>query len=156
MLTRARSLGRHRGKTPYQLRTELDEATCELVGMATEIADLKAERTKLEGELDTAAVDLSGMREDLNLAREEIRQLEEAVELRNQQIGDLERKADIGALAEAAATRTQEIPVITQVLPLHQSPLAVTDPGRVPPSWARSEDDTAPVPVVKADPAATH
>lgn len=154
MLTRARSLGRHRGKTPYQLRAALDEATCELVALATEIADLKAERTKLEGELDTAAVDLSGMREDLNLAREEIRQLEEAVELRDRQIGDLERKDDIGVLAEAAATRTQEIPVITQVLPLHQSPLAVADPGRVPPSWARGEGDTASVPITDPEPAA--
>lgn len=33
---------------------------------------------------------------------------------------------------------------------------AVTDPGRVPPSWARSEDDTAPVPAVEPDPATTH
>lgn len=33
---------------------------------------------------------------------------------------------------------------------------AVTDPGRVPPAWARSEDDTAPVPVVEPDPATTH
>jgi hypothetical protein len=33
---------------------------------------------------------------------------------------------------------------------------AVTDPGRVAPAWARSEDDTAPVPVVEPDPAATH
>jgi hypothetical protein len=32
--------------------------------------------------------------------------------------------------------------------------LAVTNPGRVPPAWARSEDDTAPVPVVEPDPAA--
>jgi hypothetical protein len=30
---------------------------------------------------------------------------------------------------------------------------AVVDPGRVPPAWAQSEDDTAPVPVVEPDPA---
>jgi hypothetical protein len=33
---------------------------------------------------------------------------------------------------------------------------AVVDPGRVAPTWARSEDDTAPVPVVEPDSATTH
>jgi chromosome segregation ATPase len=136
MLTRARSLGRHRGKTPAQLRADLDQATCELVGLATEIDDLKAARSHLEGQLDEAGIDLSGAREDLALAREEIRQLEEAVELRDQTIADLERKVDVGVKAEHVIARTQEIPVITRVMPLHESPMAVADPGRVPPSWA--------------------
>jgi hypothetical protein len=66
-----------------------------------------------------------------------------------QQLAELERRLSVGVLAEAAATRTQEIPIITPVMPLHQAPFAATDPGRVPPSWAR-EDDTVPVPVVRA------
>lgn len=46
------------------------------------------------------------------------------------QLADLERRLDVRVLAESVVTRTQEIPVITPVMPLHQSPLAVTDPGR--------------------------
>lgn len=71
MLTRARSLGRHRGKTPFQLRAELDEATCHLVAMATEIDELKAERNQLEGQLDEAGIDYSGALDDLRQVREE-------------------------------------------------------------------------------------
>lgn len=45
-------------------------------------------------------------------------------------IADLERRLDIRVLAESVVTRTQEIPVISAVMPLHQSPMAaVTDPG---------------------------
>lgn len=52
-----------------------------------------------------------------------------------QQVAGLERRWDIGVLAEAAAAKTQEIPVITRVLPLHEAPLATTNPGYVP-AWA--------------------
>lgn len=71
MLTRARSLGRHRGKTPAQLRSELDTATCHLVAMATEIDELKAARNRLEAQLDEAGIDYSGALDDLRKARGE-------------------------------------------------------------------------------------
>lgn len=50
------------------------------------------------------------------------------------QIADLERRLEIRTFAEAAAAKTQPIPVITRVLPLHQSPLASVDPTHVPAS----------------------
>lgn len=140
MLTRARSLGRHRGKTPAQLRAELDRATCELVGLATEIDSLRAERNQLEGQLDEAGIDLSGTREDLALARKEIGQLEEAVDLRDRTIADLQRKVDVGVKAEHVIAATQELDTeqIKRicVMPLHEAQATgllgpVTNPGHV-------------------------
>jgi hypothetical protein len=48
-------------------------------------------------------------------------------------LADAERRLDIRKLAETAAERTQEMPVITPVVPLHQSPQAKT------PSWAKAD-----------------
>ncbi len=169
LLQDVRTKARHRGLTPWQLvqkirrlEQEADETTCKVIELTTEVDELKAERTRLEGDFDKAAIDLSGAREDLALAREEIRQLEAAVELRDQTIEDLARKIDVGVKAEHVIAQTQELDSeqirrhCAKPIPLHQSPLAVVDPGRVPPSWARSEDDTASVPVVEPDPATTH
>lgn len=54
----------------------------------------------------------------------------EVVEGLEHQIRELKRRLAVRALAEAAAAETQPIPVITPVLPLHQSPLA--NPAHVP------------------------
>ncbi|GAP46936.1 hypothetical protein [Streptomyces azureus] len=42
-------------------------------------------------------------------------------------LADAERRLDIRRLAETAAERTQEMPGITPVVPLHQSPQAKTN-----------------------------
>lgn len=60
------------------------------------------------------------------------------------QIADLERRLQIGVLAESAAAKTQEIPIVqapqSGVVPLHESPLAnPTNPAYVP-AWARDRD----------------
>jgi multidrug resistance efflux pump len=123
-----RILGRHRGKTPAQLRAELDQADCTLIGLATEVDSLQAERDQLERQLDQAGIDLSGTLDDLRAAKQLVRHLKALVHLRDQQIDDLTRKVDTGVKAEHVIAQTQPIPV-----PLHQSPLAaVTDPGNVP------------------------
>ncbi|MFF2475136.1 hypothetical protein [Streptomyces sp. NPDC058066] len=57
-----------------------------------------------------------------------IAQLEAAVELRDQEIADLKRRVDVGVKAEHVIAKTQPIPV---VMPLHQSPMAATDPAAV-------------------------
>jgi hypothetical protein len=51
-----------------------------------------------------------------------------------QQIAELERRLNVGVLAETAVTQTQPIPAITPVVPLHQSPQAKTAP-----SWAKAD-----------------
>ncbi|MEU5580993.1 hypothetical protein ABZ791_30420 [Streptomyces huasconensis] len=123
---RLRTLGRHRGKTPARLRAELDRADCPLIGLATEVDRLRAERNQLEWQLDRAGIDLSGALDELRAAKQLVRHLEALVHLRDQQIDDLTRKVDIGVKAEHVIAATQPIPV-----PLHQSPLA-TDLGSVP------------------------
>jgi hypothetical protein len=49
-------------------------------------------------------------------------------------LADAERRLDIRKLAEAAAEKTQPVPVITPVVPLHQSPQA-----KAAPSWAKED-----------------
>ena len=56
-------------------------------------------------------------------------------------LADMERRLDVGVLAEAAAATTQEIPVITAVMPLHEAPFATTNPGRLPCSWGVKDDE---------------
>lgn len=80
----------------------------------------------------------------------------EAVRGLEDELADLRRRLDIACRAETAVTRTQEISLddIRRhcVKPLHEAPFATTNPGRVRPSWARDEDDTAPVPALQAEP----
>lgn len=142
MLTRARSLGRHRGKTPAQLRSELDEATCHLVALATEIDELQAARTRLEAQVDEASIDYSGALEDLQQAREERDQWrDEALRLR--------AKFGPQLAAEANATRITVPPMVRDTSALEDQATGpidvralweardagllgpVTDPGRI-------------------------
>jgi hypothetical protein len=62
-------------------------------------------------------------------------------------LADAERRLDARKLAETAVTETQELDVAEIrrhcVMPLHQAPFATTDPGRVPPSWARKDEPAA-------------
>lgn len=109
MLNRARSLGRHRGKTPAQLRAELDEADCLLIGLATEIDEARRGRNEVEAQLDTAGIELSGAREDLAVARQTITQLEAVVKLREREIDTLAERIRIGIGAEHVIAKTQEI-----------------------------------------------
>ncbi|MFB7707974.1 hypothetical protein [Streptomyces sp. NPDC056105] len=117
VITRARSLGRHRGKTPGQLRTELDEATCQLIGRATEIEELKGARNQLASELDETRTGAQRAAED------DARQIRDL----RRQVADLKRKVDIGVKAEHVIAKTQPIPV----LPLGQAPFAAIDPADV-------------------------
>jgi hypothetical protein len=51
-----------------------------------------------------------------------------------EQIAGLERRLNTRVLAEHVIAQTQEIPVITPVVPLHRSPQAKTAP-----SWAKAD-----------------
>jgi chromosome segregation ATPase len=80
--------------------------------------------TDLEAELAQEKRTHAATRTDLQARNRWVRDLEG-------RLADAERRLDIRKLAETAAERTQEMPVITPVVPLHQSPQAVTDPGQV-------------------------
>jgi hypothetical protein len=71
--------GRHRGKSPYQLRRELDAALCDLSLMATENGQLRNERNQFEAQLDEAGIDLSGARHDLHISGLENARLQAAL-----------------------------------------------------------------------------
>ncbi|MFF1684651.1 hypothetical protein [Streptomyces sp. NPDC058254] len=145
VLTRARSLGRHRGKTPAQLRTELDNATCQLISNATDIGELKRQRNQLAAELDETRTDAQRAAED------DARQIRDL----RRQVADLTRKLDVGVKAEHVIAKTQELDTdeirrqCVKPVPLHQSPMAAdagllspviristagasADPGRAP------------------------
>jgi len=128
MITRARSLGKHRGKTPAQLRDELIAAEDHALRLTAALDQLGAANTTLERQLDKAGIDYSGALEDLRAAKQTIRHLDAIVLLRDREIDRLNDKGRVGYLAEAAATKTQPIPV----LPLSQAPFAATDPAQIP------------------------
>jgi hypothetical protein len=61
------------------------------------------------------------------------------------QIAELERRLQIGVLAEAAAAQTQEIPILVAPVPvpLHQAPFASVNPGRLPCTWGVKDEPSA-------------
>ncbi|MFE2485972.1 hypothetical protein ACFXGR_22280 [Streptomyces mirabilis] len=148
----ARYRNRHRGKTGLQLQRELTQAedkatslTAALDQTTAELTDLREENRVLRnlkaGADDTFVIqaqvidDLEDgvrrLREGLAAEQGARAVAEKDAETRSRwvadletKVADLERRLDIRGLAEAAAARTQEIPVITQVLPLHDAPFA--------------------------------
>ncbi|MGW7726290.1 hypothetical protein ACWGJ6_23510 [Streptomyces canus] len=123
-----RDHARHRGKSGLQLQRELAAAERKIASLTAGIDQISAERNDSEKRADDAQL-------ALNTAGEEIRQLEEAVELRDRRIADLERKVDVGVKAEHIVAKTQEIDpeqvrqMCARPVPLHQAPFASTDPG---------------------------
>jgi hypothetical protein len=85
--------------------------------------------TDLEAELTQEKRAHAATRADLDVRNRWVADLEG-------RLADAERRLDIRKLAETAAERTQEMPVITPVVPLHQSPQAKTAP-----SWAKQEGE---------------
>lgn len=144
----------HRGLTPWQLvqkigrlEREADNRTCLMVEMATRIDELTAERNQLEDQLDTAAIDLSTALDDLRIARQETARTQDALTATQAQLANATAVSDL-----PQNIATQPIPIVDRfnngpVIRLGASPLATTDPGRVPPTWARGDDeDTQPLP----------
>lgn len=70
----------------------------------------------------------------------------EVVDGLERQIEELERRLNRDVLAESVVTKTQELSLdeIRRhcVVPLHESPMATVDPGRVLPSWAVQNETT--------------
>jgi chromosome segregation ATPase len=131
---------KHRGKSGLQLQRELAAAERRIAALTAGIDQISAERNTAEKRVDNAKL-------ALDTAGKEIEQLEATVRLRDQTIADLKRKVDVGVRAEHVIAKTQEIDTEQVrrycVKPLHESPMAVTDPGRVPPSWAKQAEPTA-------------
>jgi hypothetical protein len=87
--------------------------------------------TDLEAELAQEKRAHAATRADLDVRNRWVADLEG-------RLADAERRLDIRKLAETAAERTQEMPAITPVVPLHQSPQAKTAPN-----WAKTDEEEA-------------
>lgn len=142
LIHRARHLGRHRAKTPAELRAALDKADCQLIGLTTEIDQLTAH-------LDAAGINLSGAREDLRIATGHLDQAEQAIRDRDRRISELEHRLAVGVRAETIVATTQAMDMSSvrerfehgPVRRLGASPLAaVTEP---------SGEDTVEIPVLR-------
>jgi uncharacterized coiled-coil DUF342 family protein len=130
-----RTRAKHRGFTPWQLiqkigrlEREADKRTCQLVAMATEIDELRAERDQLEQDFDKAAIDYAAALDDLRIARGETARALEAFTATKAQLANATAVSDLpkhtgGGLQQ----RFEQGPTVR----LGASPMAVTDPGRI-------------------------
>lgn len=100
---------------------------------------LDQHRKELETEVEQLKTELAEEREACVAVGKDRDALERCVHDLEKQLADAERRLDIRTWAEAAAAQTQEMPVITAVIPLHEAPFATTNPGRVRPSWAKDD-----------------
>lgn len=139
-----RSHRQHRGKSGLQLKRELAAAERRILSLTAGIDQISAERNAAEKRADQAQI-------NLGTALEEIRQLEDVVRLRDQEIKRLNERITVGVNAEHVIAKTQEIDVSElrrrfdtgSPVRLGASPVATTNPGRVPPSWARKANQPA-------------
>lgn len=164
-ITTARSVISHRGMSCLELHRKLGELTRRL----QQVEPRAEQATALEARIDEQALTINSLREQLARAKE----IREDVDIRASRCTEAEMRAD--ALEKELNEQTLELVALRQFkanvnsvsslpLPAPQappadrfetgspvrlgaSPMAVTNPGRVPPSWAR-EDDTQPVPVI--------
>lgn len=114
----------------------LDNATCRLIALTTEIDRLTRERNQLEDDFDQAAVDLSGALEDLHEARGEI--------------AELRRRLAPFLAAEANANAVNVPPMVRDTTAIEDQ---ATGPINVRPLWeALGVGPTSPV----TDPGHTH
>ncbi|MEU7240249.1 hypothetical protein [Streptomyces sparsogenes] len=101
--------GRHRAiDRVHRLKAENTDLTCALNTARAAIAVLTAECKRLEGQLDTAGIDLSGARSDLEKAVAEIRRLQQ------QHIDDTVRMARLRRDLHNARPRFVEVPATAE------------------------------------------
>jgi hypothetical protein len=146
-----RTRRRHRGLTPWQLiqkigrmEREADVRDCQLMGLATENAELRDDRNRLQHDFDGSAIDYSGAIEDLGVSDEEnaLLRAENArlwAELANATavtVPPMER--DTGAIEDQATA-----PAGIDVRPLWDA-LDTSRPRQT--TWGRDVDDTRPLP----------
>lgn len=117
-----RGAGRHRSKTPAQLRRELDEATCQLVALATENDELRADCTWLAAQIDEMVIANQTTVDDLTAERDGLAE----------ELAALKRRFAAQLAAEANAARVDVPPMYRDTSdPADQA----TQPIDVKPLW---------------------
>ena len=149
-----RTRAKHRGKTPWQLiqtigrlEREADAIACQMVAMATENDELRADRNRIAAEFDEQALAHQATVDRLTVHRDEL--LTEVTALKARFGPELAAEAnanaiDVPPMARIGAdqdTVPQGIDVTTLWAARDAGLLgAVTDPGHIGP------DDTQPIP----------
>ena len=116
-----------------ELNTVIDELRADNAKLLNRQAEADDYFALLQHDITVTNQGWQQEKERRQLAEKALQQAEAVIRLRDQRITELARRLAVGVLAEAAAAETQPIPVITPVIPLHQSPLA--KPTHVP-AWA--------------------
>jgi chromosome segregation ATPase len=161
-----RNRARHRGLTPRQLiqkisslECEANNTACTIIGLATEIDELKQQRNDLKDSLDAAGIDYSGALEDVAVAKEtNVRLQAENARLRADlanataiTVPQMER--DTNAIEDQATApidvrtlrQAAEDGLLSPVVRTSTSG-ATANPGTRQTSWGRNTDDTQPLP----------
>lgn len=140
-----RTRARHRGHTPRQLiqkigrlEHEAEGRTCQMIGMATRIDELTADRNRYQADFDRAAVAYSGVLEDLREATAEV------ADLRARLAPYLAAEANATAVSLPPLERDTSDPADQATEPVRVLTLAEAfgsnDPAHIP-RWAQ---DTGP------------
>ena len=107
-----------------ELQRRLDDADALIMRQAARLGDLETGNEQLQGRLQETQDALINVGKDRDALERYVRDLEK-------QLADAERRLNIRTWAEAAAAKTQEMPVVIEVVPLHRAPFATVDPGRI-------------------------
>jgi dGTP triphosphohydrolase len=157
-----RNRARHKGLTPRQLiqkisrlEREANNTACTIIGLATEIDELKQQRNDLKDSLDAAAIEYSGTLEDVAIAKEtNVRLQAENARLRADlanataiTVPQMER--DTNAIEDQATApidvrtlrQAADAGLLSPIVRISTSG-ATADPGPRQTSWGRDTDDT--------------
>lgn len=146
-ITAPRSLARHRRLNRLQMASYIADLEKENAGLKQQLAAVASERTALERQLDTAAVDLSGALHDKQIA---VGETARAVAALTATESRLANATAISPLPQHVST--QPVPTVQQrfetgpAIRIGASPMASTNPGQPPATCARDIDDTQPLP----------
>ena len=118
-----------------ELRQRLDDADQLILRQAIRLGELEAANEQLAERLQQTEDALLNVGRDRDALERYVRELEG-------QVADRDRRLDVRTWAEAAVAKTQEMAVITRVMPLHEAPFATTT-RRARPSWAKTGEEVA-------------
>lgn len=160
-----RNRARHRGLTPRQLvqkisrlECEADNTACTIVGLATEVDELKRQRNDLKDSLDAVAIEYSGALEDLHVAKEMNARLQAEIARLRADLANAtaitvpQMERDTAAIEDQATApidvrtlrQAAEDGLLSPVVRTSTSGAPAT-PGTRQTSWGRNTDDTQPL-----------
>ena len=105
-----------------ELRQRLADADALIMRQAVRLGELEAGIELLAARLQHSQDALINVGRDRDALERYVHELEG-------QVADRDRRLDVRTWAHAAVAKTQEMPAITRVIPLHEAPFATADPA---------------------------